>query len=338
VRHATRPREHRTDVKAKDLKQSSVDISVVTPVFNADRFIDETVVSVIDQSGVDWEYIIVDDGSTDHSAQVILDRIHRSSGTIRFIRQENQGEANAVNVGVSYASGRYLCIVSADDPLLPGHLSKMVKALDKNDDCVVAYPDWIAIDENGAEIRRVNTLEFDDRALVVDFVCLPGPGSVIRRSALSLQSLRDNRYRFVSDYEAWLRISLRGQFLRVPEYLASYRIHASQATATGRGEAMAKEIENVVANFYQRPDVPSHLLKHKRRAHGIASYYAGLQRLHDSSVKGRKRMLKSLILAPPRPVSWKTHRRSVAAILLVLTMPLTNPAYSIASAVRRRLR
>ena len=313
-------------------------ITVITPVYNGEEYIEETALSVLDQSGADFEYIIVDDGSTDGTASLLKSLRDRHPTQLQVIEQENRGEAAAINHALQLAAGEYVCIVSADDPLMPNHLATVSAAFDGRPDVVVAYPDWLMIDEFGHPIREVRTLPYDPRTLIADFVCLPGPGALIRRAAIDPDGLRNSRYRYVSDYGAWLQLSLKGPFVRVPQVLARYRIHGNQATTTGRGVAMADEIEKVIADFFDDPELPDPIRRLKRRATAFSSYYAGLQMLHQPDVPGRWRMVKSLVLSPPFFVRRRTHRRHPLAVMAVLAYPIPSWMHARLSALVRSSR
>lgn len=308
-------------------------VTVITPVYNASRWIEETVRSVVSQTGVSFEYLIIDDGSTDDSYEVFNSLVSGFPVEVLSLRQENQGEALAINNALRFSRGDYVCVVSADDPLLPGHLSELSSFLDCNPDVVVVYPDWLMISQTGEPLRSITTLDFSQEALIADFVCIPGPGAMIRRSKIDGNFLRDPRYRYVSDYAAWLRLSLRGSFVRLPKVLASYRVHPDQATRSGRGAAMADEIEKVVHDFFSEP-IPAHVRKLERRALAFSRYYAGLQNLHAPSVPGRKRMLLSIVLQPPVPVRRATHRRHPLALVAVLSAPIGSYVYRFVSRKR----
>jgi glycosyltransferase involved in cell wall biosynthesis len=296
-------------------------ISVVTAVYNGEKYLQEVIESVLSQHHDDFEYIVVNDGSTDGTAGILEKHLSANPDRLTVLSQSNSGEAEAVNNGINLARGEFVVIVSADDPLLPGHLAKLSQVLHDNVAVVVAYPDWEVIDENGNPTRIVITLDYDVRALVGDFVCIPGPGAMIRRSAIPEAGLRNSDYRFVSDYDAWLRLALIGPFQRVPEVLAQYRIHPGQATSTGRGRSMADEIEAVIRRFFASQVLPEEIAVMRRRAEGFAAYYAGLQALRSAGTGGKRRMIRSLALAFPRRVYWQTHRRDPIAIAAVLFLP-----------------
>ena len=111
----------------------------VTPVYNAKAFISETVESVLAQTIGEFEYIVVDDGSTDGTAELLATQY---DGAITVIRQENAGEAAAVNRGVAAARTDIVCVVNADDPVLPGLLEASLQMFEMFPEISGTYPDW----------------------------------------------------------------------------------------------------------------------------------------------------------------------------------------------------
>lgn len=296
---------------------------MLTPLYNAEGYIGEVLSAVAAQTYQEIEHIVIDDGSTDGSAEVV-ERFARSGSGARvaLVCQANQGEAAAVNRALALSSGKYLVVVNADDPPLRDLVRATVEALESNPDAVVAYPDWVMIDSLGADIRKVRTLDYCQQALVADYVCIPGPGALIRRNALNDDVLRDPRYRFVSDYALWLRLSLAGPMIRCPEVLASWRRHDAGATATGRGVALAAEFRMVIEDFFSRNDLPEGVRRWERQARSMANYHAAIQKIYDSSVSGRRLMLRSLFTPFRRRSSYATYRRRPLVVLAVLLSPI----------------
>ena len=134
--------------------------SVITPVFNGEKFIEETIASVLNAcKGVQFEYIVIDDGSTDNTGSVL----ERFSDKITIISQQNQGESQSVNVGIESSRGKYLIVVSADDPLLGSEIFMDVEELFTQDPSLVAiYPDWQIIDAAGAVLEVKNLPDFTE--------------------------------------------------------------------------------------------------------------------------------------------------------------------------------
>ena len=297
------------------------ELSIITPVFNGERYLAEVIESIVAQQDIEIEYIIVNDGSTD-SSLAIANKFQQSyPKMIRVFDQKNSGEASAVNFGFLQAESEFVCIVNADDPLLPSHCRTMVDC-SKENNSVVSYPDWVMIDEDGSPIRHVKTIDYSQRALVADFVCIPGPGAVIRRDCLTDFPPRDPRYRYVSDFVCWLRLSQYGVFTRVPIDLATWRQHASGATAIARGKPIGDELirlgdRGVIEIFQNQISA-----KWRRHARAHAMYYAGLMAIDDRSVSGRRLIAKSFLLKPLPNFGYQTHHRSLLAVVAVYLGPI----------------
>jgi glycosyltransferase involved in cell wall biosynthesis len=304
------------------MKMPNLELSIITPVFNGEKYLDQVIDSVINQEKIDLRHIIVNDGSSDSSLQIAQKWQKKFPDKIVVIDQKNSGEAVAVNNGMSHVATQFVGVVNADDPLLPGHCRKMVDALLNDAKAVVAYPDWLMINAEGINLRKVQTLDYTRRALIADLVCIPGPGAIFRVDALTGFSVREKQFRYVSDYVLWLRLSNKGHFVRVPEMLATWRQHALGATASANSGAIASEIQYIVENNflgYCGEDISPKWIK-SARAH--AYYYAALGSLSSTKISGRRFLIKSLLLKPYPNFGYPTHHRSLLASVAVFLGPL----------------
>lgn len=136
--------------RADDLVFSMPKISVITPCFNAARFIGETLDSVVAQTFTDWEHIVVDDGSTDNSAAIVEDFAGRNK-RVRLLKQINKGVCAARNTGfrACAADSKYVLFLDADDRLEPEMLEVLAAYLDAHPEACIAYCDYSRIDESG---------------------------------------------------------------------------------------------------------------------------------------------------------------------------------------------
>ncbi len=310
--------------------QEKARVTVVTPVYNGRDYIAETVDSVLAQMGdpesvSPCEYVVVDDGSTDGTGDFLASRYGKR---IRLIRQQNGGEVDAVNRGVAEASSDIVGIVNADDPVRPGLLRAAVTMLEADAGLVAVYPDWEMIDEKGVPVRTVTTLDFDLCVHLEQHLCLPGPGAFFRLSALNDDPVRNPRFPFTSDYEMWLRLALAGRIARIPQVLATWRLHRGGTSQSGRNRQMAANKIDMVTAFFNRHDLPASVCAWRRQALASALYCAGLLAIHDPAVPGRRYLLRSLVLSP----IWPSHftierRRSWARILYVMCQPLSRWLY-----------
>lgn len=297
-------------------------VSVITPVYNGEKYISEVLNSIASSTYRPLELIVVNDGSTDNTLKKIQDHVSDISIPVKVIDIPNAGEANAVNTGLKYCNGKYISIVNADDPIKPHLFERTVSALEATDEYSVAYPDWEMIDKNGQVIRNVRTQEFSHRALIANFICLPGPGALIRRASLGQMELRNPRFKYVSDYDLWLRISLEGPFIRVPEILATWRNHAEGATYTSKGAGQVIEMLDVITLFFDQTDLPNEISRFRGQAMAHAFYFAAIQSLYASKVHGRWLLLKSFKFGFRRQSDDRPNRRKFLIVMAIVLNPL----------------
>jgi len=133
-------------------------VSVVIPVYNSERFLSESIKSVLGQSYKNLEIIAVDDGSTDNSLEIL----NQFRDTIVIIHQKNQGLAGALNTGIKKMTGRWFKWFSPDDVMKPDAIEELVKkGKELGDNCIV-YSNWNMIDEKGKFLRSFSESNYND--------------------------------------------------------------------------------------------------------------------------------------------------------------------------------
>ena len=197
-------------------------VSIVTPTYNQAEFLAATLDSMLAQDYPNIEYIVLDDGSTDGTPEVL----NRYTGRVRWERQANIGQSRTLNKAWAQARGKYLGYLSSDDLLLPHAISTLVKALEAHAEAVVAYCDFDLIDSTGKRSGFTPSPDYDHRRMVEELICPPGPGALFRRSLFEQIGGWNEQLRKIPDFEYWLRAGRVGSFLRIPEVLAQYRVHA----------------------------------------------------------------------------------------------------------------
>ena len=291
-------------------------ISVITPVYNGAKYIEETVLSVLKASeGNEIEYLVIDDGSTDGTKQ-ILDKY---SSRIKVIHQPNAGESAAVNTGFREASGDFVLVVSADDPLFtPAIFVGIIEFFDLNPEVVAWYPNWNMIDQYGNFVRKVEVDEFSDERLIGRFICLPGPGAFIRKSAALKIGGRREKWKYVGDYDFWLRISRVGKLLKRDAVVAQWRFHDQSTSISQRGNDMAVERVSVVSEFLQEHPIDQGLAN-MAMAHSY--YYAARLSFFDSKVNGKALLRKAFASNSGRIKDGK-----FLVYIYILSLPLSRVA------------
>jgi glycosyltransferase involved in cell wall biosynthesis len=201
-------------------------VSVIIPAYNAGKFLEETVRSVLSQSYADLEIIICDDGSTDNTAAVAAS-VH--DARVKYIHQQNAGVSAARNNGAAHATGKFLAFLDADDLFYPGNLSRKVEALVKNPEAGMAFADCDVIDGSSRKTGEVLTGKPEnilENLLLWNGTVVPGPSSVlVTREAFEKVNGFDTQFSTAADQDFFFRVAHQFSCVRVPAVLTAYRKH-----------------------------------------------------------------------------------------------------------------
>lgn len=205
-------------------------VSVITPCYNGAKYIGETIESVLSQTYKDWEMIIVDDGSSDNSADIIAEYAEKDS-RIKYVRQKNSGSAAARNTGIKTAEGQYIALLDADDLWDRDFLSEQIAFMNEKKSSLVCCA-YRKIDERSGEILRPTypkkIITARDMKVMNRIGCLTGLYDCSKYGKVylheELKSLRDD-YAYFSDI-----ISLCGKAYGNQKVLCSYRVSSSSLT------------------------------------------------------------------------------------------------------------
>ena len=221
-------------------------VSIITPTYNQGDFVVRAVESVLNQTYKNIEYIVLDDGSSDNTDQ-ILDSYKDS---IIYFKHNNIGQALTLNRGWSMSKGQILGYLSADDVLKPNAIQELLNAFTLNPDVDLVYCDYDLIDAKDEVISTVIAADYSYERMLCELLCFPGPGALFRRSIFDKYGGWSPSLRQIPDFEYWLRIANNNNFLRVPQVLAQYRIHHGSSSFSIINESRSNEILTVVENFW----------------------------------------------------------------------------------------
>ena len=270
-------------------------VSIVIPAYNLGRYLAEAIDSVLGQDYPHVELMVVDDGSSDQTAEVL----HSYGPSIIWWTQPNAGQAAALNAGWGRASGEILAYLSADDSLAASAVSNAVRVLDADRSVACTYSDYKLVDRHSRLIRTVRTKDQAYRRLVENVECVIGPGAFFRKSLFAQVGGWSEEFRQSPDLDYWLRAGLAGEFRRIPETLATFRVHEqSQSYAVG-DPARADEAIAIVDRFFSRGDLPQSLLPHRRRARAFARLMAARNHVRDGRYRiAVRKTLDAAMCAP----------------------------------------
>lgn len=270
-------------------------VTVITPAYNRASYLDETILSILNQDYPNLEYIVLDDGSADNTLKVIK----KYQDRLRWDTHKNMGETNTVNKGFAMAKGEIIGVVNSDDPLLPGAIRKIVEYMMSDPKLIVVYPDWNMIDSDGKLIQQIKANDFTDPIdMVKKHHCLPGPGAFFRCEVIEKLKGRDPEFRYVSDLDFWFRAGVFGKFARIPEVLATFRVHLDSATVKNRSIAMAEEHIRLIDKYYSHPNLLDKQLLVKSEAYSSALYVAGCVCDNKSFFAKAKYFIRAIFHAP----------------------------------------
>ena len=229
-------------------------ITVITPTFNRAKLLPMTIESVLRQTLADFEYIILDDGSTDNTQEVVAPYL--KDQRVIYLYHDNLGEAETANKGWSLAKGEYFTQINSDDPVYPNFLEVMVRELDNQPEMILAYPDFDFIDEDGNVTYTTKGRPWNFLRNLSEFSCEAAcPGTMFRRSAFAdLPKIKHHGFLHINDVEMYWNLALRGEFLYVPHILATWRRHEGQIS-NERYKAIP-ECEAWFESYFSRGDLP----------------------------------------------------------------------------------
>lgn len=229
-------------------------VSIIIPTYNRAGMICRTLQSIVAQTFDDFECLILDDGSTDNTEDIIQQYL--ADDRIKYFFHQNIGEAETVNRGWKLASGEYFTQVNSDDPVYPNFLEVMVKALEANPEKILAYPDFDFIDAEDKIIKTTRGRPWDFLRNLSEYSCEAAcPGTMFRCSALSdIVTLKRKGFLHINDTEMYWNLALRGDFLHVPHVLTTWRQHDGQIS-TERYKSIP-ECEEWFKQYFSQSDLP----------------------------------------------------------------------------------
>jgi len=218
-------------------------VSAIIPLFNTERFLAQALDSALAQTWRNLEIVIVDDGSTDSSAQIADDYARRHPDVIRVIHQRNEGMCHARNTALAAARGDCFALLDADDVWLPHHIQECVAEFERSPRVVLVHADVERIDDRGNSLGRSprlwNRLGSDAfRALYLRREHVVCPTAVFRRDAIDAIGDFDVQFNRIGceDRDLWLRMASIGRIVYIDNVHAHYRLHS--ANMSGNFERM----------------------------------------------------------------------------------------------------
>src|SRR5262249_51344336 len=208
-------------------------VSVVMSVFNGEKYLRQAVDSILNQTFRDFEFIIIDDGSTDHSKE-ILEKYATKDSRVHLISRENRGESKSRNEAVALAQGELIAMMDADDICQPERLETQITFLNAHPSCGCVGSSVIYINGRGQKlfVRHMpeNHAEICQAHLMGYGGMIVHPSAILKRSALDFAAGYDETFSAASDYDLWCRIAVKYELANLQIPLLLYRYHSAGIT------------------------------------------------------------------------------------------------------------
>jgi len=291
-------------------------VSIVTPSLNKGRFIEETILSIKNQTYPRIEHIVIDGGSTDGT----LDILRKYSDSLIWVSEPDKGQYEASNKGLRMAKGEILGWLMADDTYMPQAVETAVKFLIENPDVAMVYGKCLFIDEEGKVIRECPSEPFDLARLVRGPNIIPSPTVFFKKKVLDSVGYFDTNLYMSADYDLFIRIGLKYRIKYIPKPLATYRLYPGTKT-TSEFHKFGPDLLYIFDKLYSNNDIPKKLWTVRRQSYGWAHLLIGQHCFGLGQMKeGRKHLLKAVLLRPQY-----LKERSVLYLLAISTLELGTP-------------
>jgi alpha-1,3-rhamnosyl/mannosyltransferase len=221
-------------------------ISVCIPTYNREHLLKETLDSVFAQTYKDFEIVVVDDGSTDSTEEML----RKNGYNVRYFWQANQGDAAARNKLIELAEGKYISFLDSDDLLYPDALEQMTSAMPNGAEDIVVYGPYIAIDEKGDILHRRKKKLYSGKITkrLFEDILIHSCGSLFPKKILVEAGGFNTALNVCSDYDLWLRLSLKYDFIGLHKLVFKRRRHSGNISKISFANRSTEY--NVLENFY----------------------------------------------------------------------------------------
>lgn len=217
-------------------------VSVIMPVYNAERYLKEAVDSILQQSYRNFEFIIINDGSSDDSAKILDAYDDKRIKRVSF--EHNKGLIEALNTGIKLAEGHLVARMDADDISLPKRLEVQVAAFQNNPLLLACDTDYYNLFEDGSRKLSPGTLHGDAlKASLLFTTCFCHPAVMMRNVFANKANVYNAGFTLVEDYKLWCDLAADGEFEHISEPLLLYRSHLAQVSNQHHQTQLAKSAQ-----------------------------------------------------------------------------------------------
>lgn len=225
-------------------------ISIITPSYNQCDFLEQTIQSVLNQDYPNLEYIVIDGGSTDNSADIIK---KYESKLAYWVSEKDRGQSHAINKGFQRATGEIVAWLNSDDYYLGNILDTVSRFFQEHPDVDLVYGDIILIDKHSNVLGVRKVVPYNYTLALYGLSAIPQPSTFFHRRALDVVGLLDEEFHYQMDTEFFLRFGKKGLKIKyVPVPLAKFRLHSESKTVSGYHDKVQQANRRILEKMLQR--------------------------------------------------------------------------------------
>jgi len=202
-------------------------VSIITPSFNQAQYLEETILSVLNQSYKNLEYIIIDGASTDGSVEIIKKYENK---VVAWISEKDQGQTDAINKGFALAKGEIIGWLNSDDTFLPDMIEEAVQFFEDHPEMGLVYGAANYIAGSGKVIGKFPAAQTSLEKLKQGYVHIPQQAALFRKSLWDQVGPLDPTFYFAMDYDLWVRLAAVSGIKYIPKLWANFRLHSDAKT------------------------------------------------------------------------------------------------------------
>lgn len=289
-------------------------ISVILAVYNGEKYLKASIESILAQSFPYFELIIIDDGSTDRSVEIIS---FFQDPRIILIKQKNKGLASALNSGINISRGKYIARVDADDIALPERFKKQYEFMEKNPQCVAvgSWANWIDMDGKYLYTMRWSADPAELKRRLPFKVPIPHAGSLYRKDTIVAVGGYKNvgQLFLMEDLLLMIDLAKKGEFANIQEPLNNFRI--GLFTNTQKAKKCLKYQRDIIAKYYYNDTLDITKISNIKESwyksdesQKWAEYYLGIGKIYLERNFQRGRAIRMLIISlrysPMNFITW----------------------------------
>jgi len=257
-------------------------VSVITPSYNQGQFIEETILSIQNQSYKNIEHIVVDGKSTDETLTIL----EKYSTTVTWISEQDTGQTNAINKGLIKSHGEILAYLNSDDLYLPDTIKTVVDFFTDHPEINMVYGDIIHIDKESKEMETIKTGTISFEKYLTGILYLPQPTVFFRRRVLEKIGYFDEILHVAMDLDYWIRIFIRFKAAYIPVILAKARIYPEAKSSAASKKYLEERLyilEKTFSDSQRNVSIfgsAEKAEKIKKKSCGFVYFYGGME-YHD---------------------------------------------------------